>query len=163
MTSQPPAGYRQLSFATFSELSHEVDRLEAAQANGDIVTHGNWSAGQIFEHVGRFIRFTYDGFPFKAPWYVALMGRAMKPFLGKMKLKPGSFTLPPDVAEHLVPDDSVTFEQGLSTLRQQIARVENGERMEQPSPLFGKLGHERWTRMHLDHAAMHMGFIAAGE
>lgn len=163
MTNQPPAGYRELFFTTYDDLKSELDRLETVHAQGELVTHGNWSAGQIFQHLGTFMRFTYDGFPFKAPWFVALFGRAVKPFLGKMKLKPGAFKLPTAAAEHLVPDDSVTFEEGLTTLRAQIARVDAGERMEQPSPLFGDLGHERWKKMHLDHAAMHIGFISAGE
>lgn len=156
-----PDGYRDLSFSTYDELTSELDRLESAHRAGTLVASGNWSAGQIFQHVGRFMRFSFDGFPFRTPWYIALIGRCMKPFMGFMSLKPG-IKLPAG-AEALLPDDGVSFEDGIGELREQLARRANGERMEKRSPLFGRLGHDRWSQMHLDHAAMHLGFLRVGE
>lgn len=161
MSKKIPEGYRTLRFADYRAVRAELDRLESAHRTGVVRALGNWSAGQIFQHVGRFIRFTFDGFPMKAPWLIAAAGRVMKPFIGKVKLRPG-FKLPRG-AEPLLPDDGVSFEDGLAELRAQIDRIEAGERMEQPSPLFGRLGHERWKTMHLDHAAMHLGFLVPHE
>jgi len=161
VSGKAPEGYRELAFADYGELLAELDRLESAHRSGVVRALGNWSAGQIFQHVGKFIRFTFDGFPMKPPWFVAAAGRLMKPFLGMMKLRPGLKL--PKGAEPLLPDDGVSFEDGLAELRAQIARIEAGERMEKPSPLFGRLGHERWKTMHLDHAAMHLGFLVPHE
>jgi len=163
VSSKTPEGYRTLSFQTYDELRAELDRLESAHRTGTIRALGNWSPGQVFHHVGTFMKYTFDGFPFNAPFFVKIVGRAMKPFLDKWKLKPGAIKLPPAAAEHLVPDDSVTFEEGLGLLRAQIGRIDAGDRMDKPSPLFGHLGHERWMRMHLDHAAMHLGFLVPHE
>lgn len=152
-----PSAHRSLVFTSYPELVAELDRLEASHQAGTLVAGGAWSAGQIFQHVARFIRFSYDGFPFSPPWFVAVIGRAMKPFMGFLKLRPG-IKLPAG-ASALLPDDGVSFEAGLAELRTQVARIEGGEQMQQKSPLFGRLSHDRWRRMHLDHAAMHLGFL----
>ena len=152
-----PAEFRELSFRTYDDLSAELDRLEAAH-RADALKHcGNWTAGQIFEHLATVIVGSYDGFGFKVPAPLALMGRAFRSLILSRGLKPG-ITLPPSAASFL-PDPSITFETGLGNLRRQIARIQAGERMTQSSPVFGKIGHERWKALHLDHCAMHMGFL----
>jgi hypothetical protein len=156
-----PAEYRELSFSSYTDLAAELDRLERAHQEGRLTHLGNWTPGQIFQHVAKFMRFSFDGFPFKAPWFVAAVGRLMKPFMSKMKLRPG-FKLP-EGASDLLPDDHVGFEDGVTELRTQMARLTAGEQMNAKSPLFGRLGHERWKQMHLDHAAMHLGFLKPEE
>ena len=43
---------RSLEFATVADLRREIDRLVAADNAGTLRTTGNWSAGQVFQHVG---------------------------------------------------------------------------------------------------------------
>jgi len=155
--SKRPAGYRELSFSSCQDLAAELDGLERAHREGRLAHLGSWSPGQIFQHVARFMRYSFDGFPFRAPWFVAAIGRAMKPFINTIKMRPG-FKLPRGASD-LLPDDDVPFAHGLAELREQMARLTAGERMQAKSPLFGALGHERWKRMHLGHAAMHLGFL----
>ncbi len=153
----PPDEFRELSFSSYDEFAAELDHLEQARRAGSLASCGNWSAAQVFQHLARTMRASYDGFPFKAPWFVAGFGRAMKPFVFKMKMRPG-FQMPPAAAA-IMPDDTAEFDAELADLREQIARMDRGDRMDAPSPLFGHLGHERWKKMHLNHSAMHLGFL----
>ncbi len=157
-TKQAPR--RLLKFASMAELSAELDRIEAAHRAGTLRTTGNWSPGQILQHVGKFMRFPIDGFPpGKPPWLV----RAIVQIVFKKKAIQGAPPPPgiklPAGAAYLLPDDSVSFDAGMAFLREQIARIGRGERFAHASPLFGKLTHEQWTKMQLGHCAMHLGFI----
>lgn len=151
-----PAGYRELSFSSMRDLAAELDLLERAHAQGRLGTVGGWTPGQNLQHVARFMRFAIDGFPFTGGLW-AIPGRLIKPFVGKIKARPG-FTLPSRF-DALEPDENVPVEQGLGELREQMARLRGGERMEAKSPILGKLSHEQWTKLQLDHAAMHLGFL----
>ena len=151
-----PAGYRRLSFSSFRELVAELDRLERAHQEGRLRALGGWTPGQNLQHLARFLRFAIDGFPFTGGLW-AIAGRLIKPFLGRIKARPG-FKLPSRFSA-LEPDESVPFEQGLREMREQMARLTGGERMEAKSPILGALSHEQWTKIQLDHAAMHLGFL----
>jgi hypothetical protein len=43
--------------------------------------------------------------------------------------------------------------------RDNLARLDAGEQMTQKSPLLGKMTHEKWMKLHLDHCRLHFGFI----
>ncbi|MEC9374049.1 MAG: DUF1569 domain-containing protein, partial [Planctomycetota bacterium] len=58
---------REVVFETPKEALAALDSLEAAAREGRLRPEGAWSAGQNFQHCAKFIRFAYDGFPFKAP------------------------------------------------------------------------------------------------
>lgn len=157
-TKQAPR--RTLKFASMAELSAELDRIEAAHRAGTLRTTGNWSPGQILQHIGKFMKYPIDGFPpGKPPWLL----RVIVQMIFKKKATAGA--LPPTGIKlrgkvvYLLPDDSVSFDGGMAFLREQIARIARGERFTHPSPLFGKLTHEQWLRMQLGHSAMHLGFI----
>jgi hypothetical protein len=78
-----------------------------------------------------------------------------------MALRPG-FRNPSSVKavepDALIPDGS-----GVKYLLEQVSRMERGERMEQPSPVEGRITQEQWCYFHLRHAESHLSFqIAAG-
>lgn len=157
-TKQAPR--RALAFQSMAELSAELDRIEAAHRAGTLRTTGNWSPGQILQHVGKFMRFPIDGFPpGKPPWLVRVL---VQMFFKKKAIQgappPPGIKLPAGAA-YLLPDDSVSFEAGMSLLREQMARIARGERFTHPSPLFGDLTHEEWTKLQLGHCALHLGFL----
>lgn len=154
---------RALSFKSMNDLGAELDRIEAAHRAGTLRTTGNWSAGQILQHVGKFMRYPIDGFPpGKPPWLL----RVLVQMIFKRRATQGA---PPPAGirlkgrvDYLLPDDSVSFDAGMALLREQMARIARGERFKHPSPLFGDLTHEDWTRMQLGHASLHLGFFQLG-
>lgn len=150
---------RQLKFTCMNCLKGELDRIEQAHAQGELVTTGNWSAGQIFSHCAIFFRCSFDGFPSRAPGLVRFVARMLfkkKAISGKPM--PSGFQLPKQ-ASFMLPAPDVSFEEGLADLRAQVARLDAGEKFEQPSPLLGPLTHEEWVKLHLAHCMMHLGFI----
>jgi hypothetical protein len=145
-------------YGTLEELAAEVDRFEAAFTAGTLRTTGNWSAGQIMQHTGNLMGYTIDGFDASAPLPIRLFGMLIfKPMLGRSHMRPGIKL--PKGARSLLPDDEVSFEDGIGVMRNSLARIQGGERMTQRSPVLGKMKHEQWVLLHLDHCRLHFGFI----
>lgn len=152
------------SFRSIEELKADLDAIEQAHAAGRLTTTGNWSAGQILEHCSIIMRSSFDGFEAKAPLPIRIVGSLFfKPRLSnpKAQMKPG-FQLPKK-ASSVLPREQVSVEEGLSQMREQLARLDRGERMTQDSPVLGKMTHEQWIAMHLNHCRMHCGFIDCGQ
>jgi len=155
-------------YNTLKELHAELDRIEQSHNAGTLKTTGNWSAGQIFDHCSKPMQLAFDGFfddeskPIRFPFLIRMMGTLiLKPMLGRSHMKPG-IKLPAE-ASSMMPQDDCTFEQGIGNLRDQLARIDNGETMTQTSPLLGKMRHDQWVKMHLDHCRMHFGFIQVND
>ena len=156
-------GRRELKYASLAELSADLDALERAHAEGRLDALGGWSPGQVFQHCSILMRCAVDGFPVDAPWIVRVIITALfkKKALSGAPLPPG--TKIPNQASFLRPDDDVSFETGLTLLRDVLDRVEAGERFTHPSPIFGRLTHEEWTTLQLGHCSMHLSFLKPRE
>lgn len=158
MGKNTKANWNPRDYASFDELSSELDRFQAAHDQGTLTTTGNWSAGQILEHCGKLIGYSIDGFEASAPWFIKVFGiLVFKPMLGKSHMKPG-IKLPAKAAS-LMPADERSFEDGMKIIRDQIARVKDGAQMIQRSPVLGKMRHDQFVLLHLDHCRLHFGFI----
>ncbi len=154
------AAHRSLRFESLDALDAELDRIESALAAGGLRTTGNWTVGQIGEHLGKFVRCSYDGFEGGPPWPVRVVFSALfkRLALGDGPV-PRGIRLPKKAAS-LLPGPAVDNREGLKMLRRQLARIRAGEPMLQKSPIFGALTHKQWVHLHLKHAAMHLGFVA---
>lgn len=154
---------RDLRFASFDEVAADLDRLEAAMNAGTLTATGNWTPGQVFDHLAKFLQFAYDGFPSKAPPPVRWIARMM--FKTKAANSedpiPSGFKLPKQ-ASALLPREDIRDQQGLEYLRSQVARVQSGEKMSQPSPLLGRLTPEEWVTLQRKHMALHLSFLEPG-
>ena len=148
-------------YHSFDDLRAELDRFEAAHADGTLRTTGGWSAAQILQHCSEPIAGGLDGAPdIKLPWFFRIAGRfVFKPMLGKSHMKPGIKL--PKGARQWLPDDSLRFEEGLGSMRAVLDRLDAGEQMTHDSPLMGAMTHEQWTLLNLDHCRLHFGFIQA--
>ena len=62
-------------YQTLEDIRTELDRFEAAYAAGTLRTTGNWSAGQILDHCGRWIKGSIDGIDFRIPIVLRVLGR----------------------------------------------------------------------------------------
>jgi hypothetical protein len=151
--------WRPTTYADLQELKAELDAIDAAARDGRLRTTGGWTAGQILEHCGKFVRMSFDGFDdTKVPRVVRLLGAVLlKPRIGKSHMKPGIRL--PGSASALLPREGVSFEEGMGQLRAQLARIEAGERMTRDSPVLERMTHELWLGVHLDHCRLHLGFV----
>jgi hypothetical protein len=151
-------GRRQLSFNSMGEILDDVEFL----ASGDPPrADGNWSAGQIVQHVSKVIRYSVEGFPpGRAAWpirFVAWIGR--KSILGR-PMNPG-ITLPAKFA-FMAPEAEIGWDEAVDGIRTAIDRAES-MRMTRTSPVFGNLTHEQWVQLHCRHAEMHFSFLHPAE
>jgi Protein of unknown function (DUF1569) len=151
---------RSVTLGSLADVRQEIDRLDAARQRGSLERRGNWSLDQCCQHLGRWIEFSIDGFPFKYPWRYRLLGRLVClvswRWLVKMALRPG-FLNPPS-AQAVEPDAFIADGQGVTYVVRQISRIEKGERMMQPNPVEGQITHDQWCYFHLRHAELHLSF-----
>ena len=150
---------RSLHFENMDDLAAEVERLETSADR--IRPLGNWSAAQVFQHLGKFIEFSFDGFPFRYGWAIRMACWVLRQiswrWLVALSFRPGFRN--PAVAAALEPDPAVKSETAGPYLRRQIERIRHGERMTQPSPAEGPITHEQWVYAHLRHAELHLSFL----
>ncbi len=142
---------RDVRYNSFDELLDDARRLVAA----DTVTLGNWSLGQILEHVAKALDMTVDGFNMTAPWYVRLVGRfVLKRFLHKKM--PAGFKLPASAKALLPPETDAAA--ALEHLERAVARIKSESRRA-PHPVLGPLTLEESNLLQLRHAELHLSFV----
>lgn len=146
---------RKVRYASFDEILADA---EAAAARGAATT-GNWSLGQIFEHLATAMEKSMDGFGFTAPWVVRVVASN---FFKRRMLRdgmPAGFNLRGKGAAILIPGPTAA-ESGLEHLRRSIARLKV-ETQRAPHPAFGPLTFEESNQLQLRHSELHMSFISA--
>lgn len=149
-------GRRTLRFATLEEMLADAEALAA----GPVRTLGNWSFGQILDHLSVWLEFTLDGFPVTIPWYIRW---AIYPFRGTMirsAMRPG-FKWGERDAKLVTPQRDVPTEEGLARLRKVVGRW-RAEPQRHPSPLLGRLTPEQWEQFQLRHAEHHLSYAVPG-
>lgn len=148
---------RDITYATLDELIADAEKAAATNAP----TTGNWSKGQIFEHVARVMDMNIDGFPFKVNWFFRLVSSKI---LLKRFLKngmPSGFKPSKSVATKLMPDD--TDEQtALQHLRTAVERMKSLDHNIDHA-FFGNLNPDEARAINCRHAELHMSFIVDAE
>lgn len=145
---------RTLSYTSLQEVVDDAKRLTEA----DAATTGNWTKGQIFEHLARTMDSSLDGFAFNVPWFIRLVGiYYFKPQIFKKGMSSG-FNLKGASKKALAPDP-LGDQAGLEHLIKSVQRLET-ESQRAVSPLFGKMTREEWDKLHRRHSELHMSFIA---
>ena len=155
---------RDASPTSFDDLAREVDRIELCSTpdgSGLRVT-GNWSAGQILEHLAKSIERSMDGFgalPLTPRAVQSQRARRAALLSGPMSPAGPSIALPGEIdpAEHVWTRD------GAARLRVALSRIRDGHPMNRPSPTIGPLAPSDWASLHLRHAALHLSFIILGQ
>lgn len=144
---------RPVKYTSYQELEAEAER--AVQQNA--TTTGNWSLGQILEHLAIANEKSIDGFGFVVPMPVQLVARLfIKNRVLKNGMKPG-FRLPVQGQKALVPD-ATNPTAALDHLRATLHRLQI-ETKRSPHPFFGSLTQDESNRLMLRHAELHMSFV----
>ena len=143
---------RELDYKSFDEFLADVDCL----SDGNIKTLGNWSAGQIFQHLANAFNGSIDGLPQAFPWFICATARMFKKKLigGAM---PAGIKMPAKLAAAVMPEPTPT-ETGLANLRAAVARLKQ-EPHRAAHPVFGRITTDEWNTVHLKHASLHMSFL----
>ncbi len=149
------AARRTLHYATLSDVVRDAERLVT-----DHVTVGNWSFGQILQHLAKTMDASLDGFGFQASWFARwLIAPLVKNSVLTKPLTPG-FKLPAS-ATSILPDEQISVDDGLRQLKAAVDRVSH-ETPGADHPFLGKLATEEWMQLHLRHAELHMSFALTG-
>lgn len=144
-------GRRELSFESLQDVLADVERLVASPSTR---TLGNWSLGELLNHLTMTMNNSIDGFQVKAPFFV----RMIAPFFKKSALKkitPG-IKLPKSAETKALPPSSSLYE-SLQEFRKAVQRTMM-ETMEAAHPAFGRMTHDEWMQLHLRHSEMHLSF-----
>jgi hypothetical protein len=146
-------GRRTLHFESIDDIAAEVEHLAAA---GEPRSLGNWSSGQVLEHLARAMDSSIDGFPDVVPWVVRVFLRVFMKRHFLTKPMAAGFNLPPKAAP-LLPT-AATWDEGLRSLRAAIAR-QRAEPSRKPHSGLGPLTREEWEQFHCRHCELHLGFL----
>ena len=154
MIDTKTAPRRQVSYQTLDDLVADAERLSAAGAP----TTGNWSRGQIFEHVALIMDMTVDGFAFTLNPIVRFFAKTLffKRFLKNGM--PSGFKPSKSVQQKVVPDET-DEQEALNHLRITVERLKQLDHYVDHA-VFGKLDPDQARAINRRHAEMHMSFIA---
>jgi Protein of unknown function (DUF1569) len=150
-------GRRELRFTSIADVIADAERLAAYP---DTKILGNWPLSQLFTHLATAVNGSIDGMPFKAPWFIRLLGPFIKGRVLRNKMSPG-LNLSRETEAGFFPAVS-SQQEALQRLRTAVGRLEK-ERMTARHPVFGKLTHDEWTQLHLRHAELHLSFAVPVE
>lgn len=150
-------GRRVLRLTSIDDVLRDAEAMVALGPR--LRTLGNWSAGQILDHIAAFIEQSVNGFDTRAPWVVRAVARLGKPLVLKRTMRPG-LPLPKRFAS-LQPRPAISTDEGLGRLRGAV-ELANARGMTQPSPILGPMTHEDWQKLHSRHAEMHCSFMVEG-
>jgi hypothetical protein len=127
-------------------------------AAGQYITVGNWTYGQILDHLARACEASIDGVgvPLAAP--VRLVGGFFLKGRLLNKTLPAGYRFPGGSEQRLAPDPDIDVETALDKFRQACRRCTT-ERQRAEHPLLGRLDRAEWDRFNLRHAELHMSFV----
>ncbi|MFO0839653.1 MAG: DUF1569 domain-containing protein [Phycisphaerae bacterium] len=158
MSAPTTAQRRALRFNSINELIAEIDRIVAADAAGRIRRTGNWTAGQAMNHLGSWIEYGYEGFPFPPPpWFVRIILRFMKNKYLRQGMPSGVRI--PGAAEGTYATEPMSAVDAAAKLKKALGRLQRGEAPRFDSPAFGKLTEDERIALQLRHAELHLSFL----
>lgn len=153
---------RPVVYPTLRAIAEDLAALQKAHETGRLRRLGNHDPGPIFDHLARGMARSFDGFPVVAAWWLRWCGPWIKRRVLAKPFKPG-FILPAGI-ERSVWDDSVSFEDGIRSLLEQVARASApGANPSQPHPIFGRMTPHEWQAYYLRHAELHLNFLEVDE
>lgn len=148
---------REVRFGRLTDVLADLDWLE----RNECVSVGNWSIGQILNHLGLAVVGYFDGFGFRASWLSrTVIAPLLKNYVLTRPMRPG-FRLRSSAGRLAHPED-LALPVAFASLRSAIARLEC-ELPSHPHPFFGRLCREEVVALTLRHCELHLSFIVPKE
>lgn len=148
---------RVLRFESIDAVLTEVDRLASVERQGRLRASGNWSGGQVLNHLAAWVEYAYTGTPMKTPWLIRLILRLRRSaFLNKPM--PAGVRIP-GVAGGTLATEPAEFATALARYRAALDRLKR-EAPTLPHQVFGPMPHEDWIKINLRHAELHLGYLS---
>jgi hypothetical protein len=145
---------RKLRFDSVDDVSAEVERLAKCK---DVRALGNWSSGQVLQHLAMTMNNSIDGFPAFVPAPVRFLLRLFLKRRILTRTMSAGLKLPASAAERMLPPPT-TWQAGLDAFRRATARVKS-ELRRSSHPAFGSLTSDEWEQLHCRHSELHLGFL----
>ena len=143
-------GRRTLAFSSLDEVMPEVDRLLLGHRSV-----GNWSLGQICNHLAINILGSVEGFPVAAPW---LVRKLIGPIAKRRILATGTVKEGIKLPQAYIPNSGLDDRAEAEALRATIRIFSGNSGPMAPHPFFGKLSVAEWHHLHCIHSAHHLSF-----
>lgn len=146
-------GRRQLHFNSLDEMAADLDQLAACT---DLRFLGNWSSGQVLQHLAITMNNSIDGGATMIPALVRFFLRLFMKNRFLTKPMAAGFQLPASAA-CMIPGPT-SWEEGLRNFRQALQRVRT-EEQRAAHPAIGPLSRAEWDQLHCRHAELHLSFL----
>jgi hypothetical protein len=145
------AARRQLAFTRLDQVMPDVDRLLAGHQ-----TTGNWSLGQICNHLSGALRGSIEGIDARAPW---LLRTFVGPIAKRQLLRTGKMLEGVKLPENALPKPNLDERAEAEALRAAIGYYLAHTGPMAAHPFFGPLTRAEWDRLHEIHCAHHLSFV----
>jgi hypothetical protein len=145
---------RPLAFSSLTEVMPEVDRLLQGHRTG-----GNWSLGQICNHLTDSLVYSVEGFGAKVPW---LIRKTLGPIFKRQLFKSGKMGEGIKLPDKFLPRPGLDARAEAEALRAALQRYSTHAGALADHPMFGPLSRDEWTRLHCIHCAHHLSFVHPG-
>ena len=147
-------GRRPLTFASLDRVMPDVDQLLAGH-----LTVGNWTLGQICNHLMRSLTWTVEGYPKLAPW---LIRKTVGPLLLKRILRTSRFPDGIKLPQQYLPRPDLDERAEAEALRAALWHFAAHSGPLSDHPLAGQIARADWERFHCIHCARHLSFVLPG-
>jgi hypothetical protein len=145
---------RPLAFSSLTEVMPEVDRLLQGHEAG-----GNWSLGQMCNHLSNTFVYSIEGFGAKVPW---LIRKTLGPIVKRQLFKTGQMRAGIKIPEKFLPRPGLDARAEAEALRAAVQKYSAHSGPLADHPMFGPLSRDEWTRLHCIHCAHHLSFMHPG-
>jgi hypothetical protein len=142
---------RPLAFSTLDEVMPEVDRLLLGHT-----TIGNWSLGQICNHLAGSFIFSVEGFNARVPW---LIRKTLGPIIKRQVLTTGQMREGIKLPEKFLPKSNLDARAEAEALRGALRAYAAHSGPLADHPMFGPMSRAEWTLLHCIHSAHHLSFV----
>ncbi|MFT5300540.1 MAG: hypothetical protein ACI87E_003915 [Mariniblastus sp.] len=144
----------------FEELDHAVAECERLSQSG-YVRNGNWSLGQICNHIRLTIDANMDGYP---RWMSLAL--PLRPILRRLmlpRLMRGDSPSGIKTAGMFVPPADLNDASEIMAFADCVNRFHSHTEALYPHPGFGRLAKSEFEKFHAAHAAHHLSFLGESE
>ena len=147
---------RAIGLETIDQAIAEAERLAGLERSGRAQYAGNWTVGQILNHLAVWAEYQYTPCPITAPWYIRLGGRMVKGRILKKGIPAGANI--PKVKGGTLAIELVPADVALARFKPAFERLKR-DTPTCPSPMFGLLTREEAVMLNLRHSELHFSFV----